>query len=140
MARITGDAELRVNLQGLSRDIEDSVFRAVYAAADTIATEAAQSIVRGSISGAGHVPSAPGDPPNADTRQLDTSIVTQPDRPRMAARAIAQAPYAAALEYGTVKMAARPFMRPALKKQTPEAVALIRQAVARATSKPRGAP
>jgi HK97 gp10 family phage protein len=41
----------------------------------------------------------------------------------------ANAPYAAALEFGTSKMAERPYMRPAVARKRKEAIALVRKAV-----------
>ncbi|WP_437870859.1 HK97-gp10 family putative phage morphogenesis protein [Methylorubrum extorquens] len=135
MATVKVDARLAANLRGVTAAVEGEVFKAIYAAADIIAAEAALSITRGSVSGKNHVPSAPGQPPNADTRQLDTNIIVRPDRPRLAAQIITQAPYSAHLEYGTARMAARPFMRPALLDHSQTALALIQRSVARATRK-----
>ncbi|GEL44237.1 hypothetical protein MEX01_48280 [Methylorubrum extorquens] len=125
-------ATVKADFAGLNRvkaELRPEIARAVYAAADIIAADAAVSITNGSISGAGHVPSAPGEPPNADTRQLDTSIAVVLDAPNLTANVVAQAPYAAALEYGTRKMAARPFLRPALIRNQEAAEALIARAV-----------
>lgn len=133
MARVRGVDRLSVGIATTSRAIRTEVTKAVYVAADVISVEAATSITKGSVSGKGHVPSAPGEPPNADTRQLDTNIITVADATRTAAQSISQAPYSAFLEYGTGKMAARPFMRPALANKSDEARAMIQQAVKRAT-------
>lgn len=106
------------------------VDRALYAAGQAIEIEAEISITAGSVSGKGHVPSAPGQPPNADTRLLDTNIntvVVGPGRVNVESTA----PYSAFLEFGTSRMEARPFMRPAAEKKRPEAVDLIRRAVER---------
>jgi len=45
-------------------------------------------------------------------------------------RVTSNAKYSAALEFGSSKMEARPFMRPARDKTRPEAVKLINRAVA----------
>lgn len=106
--------------------------RALYAAGQLIETEAEISITTGSISGKGHIPSAPGEAPNADTRLLDTSIhtvVVGPNRVNVESNA----PYSAALEFGTSRMAARPFMTPAANKKRKEANELIAEAVRRST-------
>lgn len=106
--------------------------RALFVAGQMIEIEAENSITAGSISGAGHVPSLPGQPPNADTRQLDGSIHTVVvGRGRVNVESTA--PYSAALEWGTSKMAARPFMSPAAKKKSPEAKKLIAEAIRRST-------
>ena len=50
------------------------IVKALYLAGQRIELEAERSITQGSISGKGHIPSFPGEPPNADTRLLDTNI------------------------------------------------------------------
>ena len=129
MAKIRGADKVRQRFTRMaaSRTLTD---RALYAAGQAIEIEAEISITRGSISGPGHVPSKPGSPPSADTRQLDTSIhtvVVGPNRVDV----VSNAPYSAALEFGTSRMAERPFMGPAARAKTPEAVDLIKRAVAK---------
>lgn len=98
--------------------VRSDLRKVVYAAADELAADAALSITAGSVSGAGHVPSAPGEPPNEDTGMLSRSIhVRQIDD--LKAQVVADAPYAAALEFGTSKMAERPYMRPAALRVAP---------------------
>lgn len=87
--------------------------------ARVIAEDAAFSIIDGAVSGPGHIPSAPGQPPNADTHVLDQSIhvgdvIEMQNDVRTSV--IADAPYAKALELGTSKMAERPFLRPATRR------------------------
>ena len=90
------------------------------ALADRGRVEAAHLITEGSVSGKNHVPSAPHDPPNRDTGQLDTSIVARKTGP-VSAEYAATAPYALALEVGTSnedgteRMIERPFMGPSAK-------------------------
>jgi HK97 gp10 family phage protein len=65
-------------------------------------------------------PSSPGSPPAVVTGELDRSVVAIPEhsmstgRKRNYIRAMAK--HASHLEYGTRKMAARPFMRPAMHR------------------------
>lgn len=106
------------------------VGKAVYAAADYLSTEAALSITAGAVSGKNHVVSAPGEPPNEDTGGLSRSIRTDQTGP-MKAETSANAPYAVPLEFGTSKMAARPFMGPAAQKTRPIAQKLVAAAVKR---------
>ena len=129
MAKITGDGAVRERFTRMaaSRSLTD---RALYAAGQMIEIEAEISITAGSVSGKGHVPSKPGSPPSADTRLLDTSIdtvVVGPNRVDV----VSSAPYSAALEFGTSKMEARPFMGPAMRAKKAEAVDLIKRAVAK---------
>jgi HK97 gp10 family phage protein len=102
----------------------------VYTLADKHATEAALSITSGAVSGKNHVPSKPGEPPNANLGILDRSIHVERTGP-LTAQSVADAPYAVALEVGTSKMAARPYMRPAAKKVRKEVDALAKKAVDR---------
>ena len=133
MARgtISNTQRATAKLDDLSREGRRLVSRAVYAGADLIATEAALSITRGSVSGKGHVPSKPGEPPNADTRQLDRSIIAV-QTGELEARVQVNAPYASALEFGTSKMAARPFLGPAVAKTRAEVVGTLFRTIKRA--------
>jgi HK97 gp10 family phage protein len=66
-----------------------------------------------------HRASAPGEPPATDKGQLVRSItMSVEDRDGEVVGLIkASAPYAAHLEFGTSKMAARPYMQPGLESQ-----------------------
>lgn len=133
MVKISGAKRFTDRLQRMSGARTTTLTdRALYAAGQLIEIEAESSITAGSISGPGHVPSLPGQPPNADTRQLDGSIHTVVvGRGRVNVESTA--PYSAALEFGTSKMAARPFMAPAAKKKSPEAKKLVAEAIRRST-------
>lgn len=103
---------------------------ALYAAGQDIELDAERSITEGSVSGAGHVPSLPGQPPNADTHTLDTNIETEikaQNPPTV--HVTSHAPYSADLEYGTSKMAERPFMRPATEKNRKNVSSKVAEAV-----------
>ena len=100
------------------------VGRALFAAGQLIENEAALSITRGAVSGKNHVPSKPGEAPNADTHRLDRSIETTQITP-FKVKVTANSGYAVALEFGTSRMAARPFMRPARDKKKKAARALV---------------
>ncbi|MCC5777860.1 hypothetical protein H7H48_02260 [Nitratireductor sp. B36] len=116
MAKIKGADRHTKRLRNMAKSSKQ-VVAALYSAGQDIEIDAEQSITEGAISGAGHVPSLPGQPPNADTRHLDTNIETSvvaQNPPTV--HVTSHAPYSAALEYGTSKMAARPFMRPATEK------------------------
>lgn len=82
----------------------------VYEGADMIRAEAHRLISTGSTSGKNHVPSEPGEPPNRDTGHLQAHIEASNPKP-LVGRVTSSAGYAAALEFGTSKMAARPYMR-----------------------------
>lgn len=85
-------------------------------AGEAVRADAANSIKAGAISGPGHIPSLPGQPPNADTHQLDLSIDVRLNPSGLSVSVISLARYSAALEFGTSKMVERPFMGPALRR------------------------
>lgn len=131
MARVKGVDTFSNRLKRGKAKSASMVDRALYAGGQLIEIEAEHSITAGSISGAGHIPSRPGEPPNADTRLLDTSIhTTKEGRGRV--NVTSNAPYSAALEWGTSKMAARPFMRPATRKKHEEVMRLVGRSVSTA--------
>lgn len=96
--------------------------RGVAAAAEDVRGEAIRLILETTKSGrvyvrrsTTHQASAPGEPPASDTGRLVNSIRVDPSRlDQLVATVVAGTGYAAHLEYGTARMAARPFMRPAL--------------------------
>ena len=107
------------------------ISQTLYAAGDIVATEAQISITRGAVSGKNHVPSAPGEAPNADTHTLANGIqVTQPAPLKVLV--VSTAPYSMALEKGTSGMAARPFMGPAADASRREVNELVSKAARRA--------
>jgi len=106
-----------------------AVARKLYQAGQLVELDAEQSITEGSISGAGHVPSEPGQPPNADTRFLDSNIETEIGGPGIVT-VTSKAPYSAALEFGTDRgLEERPFMRPALQKNRAKIVKMVGEAI-----------
>lgn len=107
------------------------VGKALFAGGEAIQVEAQISISAGSVSGAKHVPSAPGQPPNQDTGVLAGNIETNQVAP-LVVEVSSSAPYAAALEFGTSKMEARPYMGPARDAKRAEVTQLVRKAVDRA--------
>lgn len=125
-----GDRVHRNRLRRLgSKYMEDATIRAVYEVGETIRADAQESIKAGAVSGPGHVPSAPGTPPNADTHNLDKSIDVVMSANRKSVSVIARAPYAAAQEYGTARLPARPYMRPAMQRNKTTATRVFVQAV-----------
>lgn len=117
-------------LRKMTTGMRKEAQKLVYTLADMHATEAALSITAGAVSGKNHKPSSPGQPPNADTHGLDRSVHVEQTGP-LTAQSVADAPYAAAQEFGTQDMAERPFMRPAAKKVRKQADRLAKAAVDR---------
>ena len=98
---------------------------ALQSAADLVRNEAVTSIVQNSRSGPtvkrrgiSMKISAAGDPPASDTGFLASQISAEVDMSLTGGEAVVKsaAPYSIPLEFGTVHMAARPFMQPALHK------------------------
>ena len=105
--------------------VADEVNKAVYASAQKVSTEAKKSIQGGNKSGrtykrrtVSHRASAPGEAPASDTGRLVNSInsyaLGNGEAISVAGRGTVK--YATMLEFGTTKIAARPFMLPALEK------------------------
>lgn len=98
-----------------SADFRDLAGSLLYEYADQIRAEAFRSISAGSVSGAGHNPSAPGEAPNRDTGALQAGLKVVRTGP-LTAEVRAETLYSAPLEFGSSKVAARPFLRPARDK------------------------
>lgn len=106
--------------------------KALFAGGERIQVAAQISITEGAVSGKGHVVSAPGEAPNQDTGVLGNNIETVQREPLLV-EVSSNAPYSAALELGTSKMAARPFMVPARDAERANVEKLVVQAVKRVT-------
>lgn len=113
------DKHLRRMRRLSSAEVTRAMGFATYEGADAIRVEAFRSISAGSVSGAGHVASAPGEPPNRDTGTLQANLEAL-STGALKAEVRSSARYARALEFGTSRMAARPYMRPARDKMLPE--------------------
>lgn len=132
MPKITGADRIVTKLSGhLGEAVVRRVGQALYAGGEMIRAEAAHLITDGAVSGKGHVPSLPGHPPNEDTGVLRANIETTQPAP-LRVEVSSNAPYAVELEFGTSKMAERPYMRPAARRKKKEVVALVRAAVSAA--------
>ena len=114
-----------------ARDSAQVIARGLYAAGQKIESTAERSITEGATSGKGHVPSRPGQPPNEDTghlrRNIETEIESTARNPTVTVTSHAE--YSAALEFGTSKMAARPFMRPATEQHRSDVAKDVAMAV-----------
>ena len=110
----------RLQSPAMRRDLS----KALFAGGDIVRVEAQRSLTNGAVSGKNHVPSIAGEPPNQDSGTLGGNIETR----QISSEEVevsSDAEYSAALEYGTSKMAARPFMRPARDKAVPQIEALL---------------
>lgn len=132
MAKITGVKKHTQRLKNAA-NVAREVTAALYSAGQDIELDAEHSITQGGITGDGHVPSLPGQPPNRDTGDLDGSIETKviaqnPPTVHVTAGG-PKAPHAVPLEFGTSKMAERPYMRPATEKNRKNIGQKVAQAV-----------
>ena len=135
-SRIRGSKAHLARLRKLEKDTTRFVGKALFAGGESIQIEAQLSITQGAVSGKNHVPSKPGEPPNQDTGRLGDNIETV-QKMQLLVEVSSNAPYSADLEFGTSKMAARPFMRPARDKKRAEVVALVERAVSQAVRQSR---
>lgn len=76
-----------------------------------------------------HVASAPGEPPASDTGTLTSRIDTVYDMANLSSLVQARIDYALYLEYGTQRMAPRPFLRPALANKRHETLGRFTTAI-----------
>lgn len=111
----------------------------MHAIADIVAVEAHVLITSGSASGTEtkkhmHEPSKPGEPPNNFSGRLAGGIEVQQPAP-LHAQVVSTMEYSRHLEFGTSRMAERPFMRPAKEMTRKEVRARVTKAVDRAIRK-----
>lgn len=131
MVKITGDKAHVKRLQRMrSPAMVRGVTQALFAGAQDIVVDASISITTGAVSGKGHVPSAPGEPPNADTHVLSNSGEAAATGP-LKAEASFNAPYAAAQELGSASrnLPERPYLRPAAARKRREVQRRVSRAV-----------
>jgi hypothetical protein len=131
-AKRTGS--LNAKQKRLTDDMIQALQPAVYAVADLVKTDAQVSITNGAVSGKGHVPSAPGTPPNNDTGDLANGIIVERIGP-LAARVVSTAAHGAIQELGgstgKAVLPERPYMRPSAAKNREPGVKLMTVAVDR---------
>jgi len=76
-----------------------------------------------------HTASAPGKPPTRDTSELAQSIkiAVEGEDKQIVGTVGTDKPYGKRLEYGTSKMAARPWLRPSAEKATEKIIQIFRR-------------
>ena len=133
-------ADIFKNIGALKSKAEAETARAVRATAQAIRKDAITAVkshlsagnvyTRGTVE---HVASKPGSPPNQDRGTLTRNIrVTLNDD--LTADISSNATYSESLEFGTRKMAARPFMTPAVEGQRVKHKERLQKAIMRAAS------
>jgi len=118
MVKVVGGDRVSRKLQAVARKSPKLAGQIAFVAADELKADVIRSITEGSVSGAGHIPSKPGEPPNNDTGALKNSIQVV-KKGRLTYEVTAGSPsanYALALEEGTRRMKKRPYMEPAAKR------------------------
>jgi len=138
--RLEGSEQLQRQLRRLADDVRREVGQVVLGAAVEMRADIVQSIQRGPASGRTykksnptrtHTASAPGQPPMSDTGRLANSITF--DRlGDLTAVVGSNLDYAPWLEYGTSRMAARPFFRPAVERMRPIYIGKLEDIIRRA--------
>ena len=136
MARVTTKIIRKPRTASVIKGYEGSLRALVGRAGNLVRNTAIQSINQGSRSGAFYMKggetgqrSAAGEPPKTDEGILAGSIVIDVDPDGLGASVESRADYSEALEFGTSKMAARPFMQPALEENKPKINRLAKQMV-----------
>ncbi len=109
-----------------------NVQRAMMATGEEVRTRVVESILEGAILGPGHLPSAPGEAPNADIGDLHQSYGTAgawTDGLTYEQTVGSPLAKAAALEDGTPTMAPRPHLLPAWEAERPAHLDRLARAV-----------
>ena len=140
MTSVIGLAAVLKNLEALHSRAEVEAGKAVRTTAQMIRSEAIRSIKSHQSSGNAykrgnvtHTASAPGSPPNQDRGHLTRNIRVEL-HDDLTATVGSNAPYSAALEFGTSNIGARPCMTPAVEGQRVEHKERLQKAIMRAAS------
>jgi HK97 gp10 family phage protein len=135
---ITGTDEVAKALKAYGKRAEDEIAKAVTATALQVDGDIKKAIQRGAKSGRvyvrrgkSHQASAPGQAPATDTGSLVSSIKFK-QVTRLTAEVESRLAYAAFLEFGTQRMAARPAWVPAIEKARPDFARRVSDAIRRA--------
>ncbi len=120
---VKGMDRLARKLQRLQRDQRRALAEAVEESAEELRDELKDVLGR---EGAGA--SAPGTPPQSDTGRLADSLFVEIDADGLGARVGSDLDYAAHLEFGTTKMAARPWLQPTFERMKPKIVRRLAKA------------
>ena len=127
MASIKTTITRKSRTQTVGKQYKDIARQIVGRAGNLVRNTAVDSVNQGSRSGRLYKKggetgqrSAAGEPPKTDEGILAGSIVIDVDSDNMGVNVESRADYSEALEFGTSKMAARPFMQPALESNRPK--------------------
>lgn len=138
-----GREAVKRRLLSLGDQVTDGVRQAIRGSALAVETEAKRAVKSGGKSGRvyekynprrTHRASSPGEAPATDTGYLWGHITTVLDADGLGANVESRAAYSKALEFGTVKMGARPFLFPAFERLKPKISKVIGDAIKKARS------
>jgi len=140
-AEVKGSSDLILKLGNMSDKSAVEVRKAINQGALMVKTDALRAIKKVSFGkkymrkGKVMYRSIPGQAPNKMDGTLERNILVSTGKYDLGktyyAEVRANVPYAEALEYGTVKMAARPFMGPAVEKNKQKIEELVKKAIAK---------
>jgi|APGre2960657404_1045060.scaffolds.fasta_scaffold138069_2 HK97 gp10 family phage protein len=132
--RLTTRGQLRFRTRDIEKQYQDHAKLAVFRGTAMVRETVLDMILRypktGPVSrrrGVTHQASAPGQPPATDTGFLARNIYSNIDSDGLGGSVESRAPYSSYLEFGTAKMAARPFMFPALEMNKPKIRAMFKK-------------
>lgn len=140
-ATVEGTQRLKAALARYEAESVDAIGDAVVTSALQIQGDAQRLIQRGTRSGQPTMrykpkrqvtPSAPGEPPKTDTGRLVASIDIETDTDRLGAAVGTGLRYGRYLEFGTRKMAARPWLFPTFERLKPVITKRIANAIRKA--------
>ena len=144
-ARLTGGDRLKRRLAGLTPALKKPVAREINAGALAVHGEMVRAIQSGPKTGrvykrrsVRHQASAPGEAPATDTGSLVGSLAIEPDPDGLGTKVLARSGYAMWLEFGTRRMAARPFFQRSFelhKKKIRRAIGAAVKAALKAAAK-----
>ena len=138
MARVKVSVISKNRSAEVLQDYTSDAKQLVGEAANLVRNTAVESIVQGAKSGVTyrkynprrvHTASAAGEAPASDTGYLVNNIFVNIDADGFGASVESRADYSSFLEFGTTKMAARPFMQPALEENRPKIKRLQNQMI-----------
>ena len=115
--KVVNQASFEAKIKRQSKEIERNIIATVNRATNEVRNIAVTSILRNPRAG-GEVKrvSKEGDAPASDTGFLASNISAKISGDRLEGEVISNADYSEALEFGTFKMGARPFMQPAAEE------------------------
>lgn len=112
--------------------VHDAINKGVQAGAFLLRSTAQRKILSGPKTGrvyGKHRASAPGQAPASDTGRLVQGIVVEPGDEPLSFDVKSLADYAGFLEYGTSRMAPRPYLEPSAREQADNIAKLIKDAL-----------